>query len=80
MLKPKRTAGSPDLAVIEMRRCLAQRIRELAEEPGEHLTPIPELSLYHRTSPTPCFRASYEPGLSIIGIPMRQLLVPALVH
>ena len=65
MLKPKKTAGSRDLAVIEMRRSLAQRIKELAEEPGERLTPIPGLSLYHRTSPTPCFRASYEPGLSI---------------
>ena len=40
MLKPKRDAGSSDLAVVEMRRSLAQRIRELAPKPGEHLTPI----------------------------------------
>ena len=75
MLKPKRTAGSLDLAVIEMRRSLAQRIKDLAEEPGEHLTPIPGLSLYHRTSPTPCFRASYEPGLSIFVQGRKRILL-----
>ena len=75
MLKPKRDAGRPDLAVIEMRRSLAQRIKELAEKPGEHLTPIPGLSLYHRTSPTPCFRASYEPGLSIFVQGRKRILL-----
>ena len=75
MLKPKKTAGWRDLAVIEMRRSLAQRIKELAEEPGEHLTPIPGLSLYHRTSPTPCFRASYEPGLSIFVQGRKRILL-----
>ncbi len=32
---------------------------------GEHTTAVPGLILYHRTSPTPCYRASYEPSLSI---------------
>ena len=31
----------------------------------EHATAIPEVVLYHRTTPTPCYRASYEPSLSI---------------
>jgi AraC-like DNA-binding protein len=75
MLKPKKTAGSRDLAVIEMRRSLAQRIKDLAQTPGEHLTPIPGLSLYHRTSPTPCFRASYEPGLSIFVQGRKRILL-----
>jgi len=75
MLKPKRDAGSPDLAVAEMRRSLARRIRDLAQKPGEHLTPIPGLSLYRRTSPTPCFRASYEPGLSIFVQGRKRILL-----
>jgi hypothetical protein len=70
MLKPKRDAASPDLDVVEMRRSLAQRIRELAQKPGEHLTPIPGLSLYHRTS-----RASYEPGLSIFVQGRKRILL-----
>jgi hypothetical protein len=74
MLKQKSGAGSPDSAVIEMRRSLAQRIKVLAEKPGEHLTAIPGLSLYHRTTPTPCFRASYEPGLSFVQGRKRILL------
>ena len=75
MLKPKRNAGSSDLAVVEMRLSLAQRIRELAPKPGEQLTPIPGLSLSHRTSPTPCFRASYEPGLSIFVQGRKRILL-----
>ena len=75
MLKPKRDAGSAVLTVLEMRRSLAQRIRELAPNPGEHLTPIPGLSLYHRASPTPCFRASYEPGLSIFVQGRKRILL-----
>jgi AraC-like DNA-binding protein len=52
-------------AVVEMRQALAQRILEVTTMPGEHATAIPEAWLYHRTTPTPCYRASYEPGLSI---------------
>ena len=54
----KSEAGSSNQTVVEMMSALARRIKELAEQPGEHTTPIPGLSLYHRTSPTPCFRAS----------------------
>ena len=75
MLKQRGVAGSPDLAVIEMRRALAQRIKLLAETPGEHPTAIPGLFLYHRTAPTPCFRASYEPGLSIFAQGRKRILL-----
>jgi AraC-like DNA-binding protein len=75
VLKFKKGAGTSDLAVVEMRRSLAQRIKELAETPGEHMTPIPGLSLYHRTTPTPCFRASYEPGLSIFVQGRKRILL-----
>lgn len=75
MLKRRSPAPAPDLAVIEMRRSLAQRIKQLTQEPGEHPTAIPGLSLYHRTTPTPCFRASYEPGLSIFVQGRKRILL-----
>ncbi len=75
MLRQRGVAGSPDLAVIEMRRALAQRIKLLAETPGEYPTAIPGLFLYHRTAPTPCFRASYEPGLSIFVQGRKRILL-----
>lgn len=65
MSRRTRNAVSPDPAVIEMRRSLARQITALAGEAGEHSTAIPGLFLYHRTRPTPCYRASYEPSLSI---------------
>jgi hypothetical protein len=52
-------------SVSDLRQVLAQRILRIAARPGEHATAIPELWLYHRTTPTPCYRASYEPGLSV---------------
>jgi AraC-like DNA-binding protein len=80
LLKRSGGAGSPhpavpDPVVMEMRRTLAQRIRHFAVQPGEYPTAIPELSLYHRTAPTPCFRASYEPGLSIFVQGRKRILL-----
>ena len=50
---------------VEARRALAKRIASITGKAGEHLTAIPEIILYHRDEPTPCYRASYEPSLSI---------------
>ncbi len=75
MLKQSKGAKQPDLAVVEMRRLLTERIKTLAATPGEHPTAIPGLSLYHRTAPTPCFRASYEPGLSIFVQGRKRILL-----
>src|SRR6266481_7283617 len=65
MLRRTKDTLSLDPAVIEMRRSLAQRIAAHTRKEGEHTTAVPGLILYHRTSPTPCYRASYEPSLSI---------------
>src|SRR6266436_2155829 len=52
-------------AVVEKRHALARRIAAITRDAGEHSTAIPEVVLYHRNEPTPCYRASYEPSLSI---------------
>ena len=65
MARGIKTVGAADSPVIEMRRSLAQRIAAHTEKEGEHTTAVPGLVLYHRTSPTPCYRASYEPSLTI---------------
>ncbi len=48
-----------------MRRELARRISAFAPALGENPTPIPGMALYRRTQPTACFRATYEPSLTI---------------
>jgi hypothetical protein len=65
MLRKVKNAFVPDPAVIEMRQTLARRIAAITGRAGEHSTAIPEVWLYQRTTPTPCYRASYEPGLSV---------------
>src|SRR5207245_4954046 len=65
MVRGIKIVEAADPAVIEMRRSLAQRVAAHTEKEGEHTTAVPGLILYHRTSPTPCYRASYEPSLSI---------------
>jgi AraC-like DNA-binding protein len=51
--------------VIEMRRALARRIAAYAQSTGEHATVIPRLALFRRTAPSPCYRATYEPSLTV---------------
>ena len=51
--------------LLKARRDMAGRIAAITRNAGEHQTAIPELLLYHRNAPTPCYRASYEPSLSI---------------
>ena len=65
MVRGTRKTEAPDPVVIERRRSLARRIAARTRKEGEHKTAIPGLILYHRTSPTPCYRASYEPSLTI---------------
>src|SRR5208283_4516593 len=36
-----------------------------AQSPGEHSTAVPGLVLYRRTTPTACYRATYEPSLTV---------------
>lgn len=52
-------------AVAELRAELARKIAAYARTAGEHATPIPSLTLYRRTTTTPCHPATYEPSLNI---------------
>jgi AraC-like DNA-binding protein len=66
---------TPGSAVIEMRRSLAQRIAALTGKAGEHPTAIPELFLYYRTTSTPCYRASYEPSISVFTQGRKRIIL-----
>jgi len=48
-----------------MRKALARRIAAHLDPLGEHPTAIPGLALFRRTAPSPCYRATYEPSLSV---------------
>ena len=77
MPRSTKNTMSPDSAVIEMRHSLAQRITALAGKAGEHSTAIPGLFLYYRTTPTPCYRASYEPSLSVFVQGRKRIILGA---
>ena len=57
----------PKPAAGEMREALARRIAAYAPTAGEHETRIPGLLLFRRTKPTACYRAAYEPSLTVFG-------------
>ena len=64
-----------DSTVLGARRDLAHRIAAITATAGEHVTAIPEVVLYHRDAPTPCYRASYEPSLSIFVQGKKQIVL-----
>jgi AraC-like DNA-binding protein len=50
-----------------MRKEFAGKIAAHATAAGEHPTAVPGLVLYRRTTPTACYRATYEPSLSVFA-------------
>lgn len=50
-----------------MRKELACKIAGHAPSPGEHPAAIPGLVLFRRTTPTACYRATYEPSLTVFA-------------
>ena len=51
--------------VDELRAELARKIATHAPTAGEHATSVPGLTLYRRTSTTPCYPATYEPSFNV---------------
>ena len=54
-------------ALIETRRRLARKIAAHASTAGEHATGITGLALFRRIAPTACYRAVYEPSLTVFA-------------
>jgi AraC-like DNA-binding protein len=52
-------------AATESRKELARKIAVHAQSAGEHPTAVLGLVLYRRTTPTACYRATYEPSLTV---------------
>ena len=65
MARGTQERGDLSLPVIRMRKALARGIAARAASEGEHPTAIPGLSLFRRTAPSPCYRATYEPSLTV---------------
>ena len=64
---PKHMRNSEDSTLAELRRKLAAQIGAHAQNTGETLTAITGLLLFRRTTPTPCYRAAYEPSLNVFA-------------
>lgn len=60
---PKVNISSP--TVLAGRKELAEKIAAFARTAGEHRTAVPGLTLFRRTAPTACYRATYEPSLTV---------------
>ena len=61
----KQEVAGPKPTAIELRNVLATRIAVQAQSAGEHSTAVPGLTLFRRTAPSPCYRATYEPSLTV---------------
>jgi AraC-like DNA-binding protein len=65
MVKHKTEHVTSNPAMTEMRTALAHKIAAHAPSAGEHPTGIAGLVLFRRTAPSPCYRATYEPSLTV---------------
>lgn len=63
----KKAAQLSDPTFEQLREKLAQKLAKRAVLVGENITAIPELLLFRRTSPTPCYRGAYEPSLNLFA-------------
>ncbi|MGB8028352.1 MAG: AraC family transcriptional regulator [Terracidiphilus sp.] len=66
--------------VVEMRQELARKIAAHAPARGENRTAVPGLALYRRTRPTPCFRAIYEPSLTVFAQGRKRINLSGTVY
>jgi AraC-like DNA-binding protein len=72
--------GDTKLALVEMRRELASKIAAHAQAAGEHSTAIAGLVLFRRTSPTACYRAAYEPSLTVFAQGRKRINLGGTVY
>lgn len=67
VMTPKEKRLSPKLALTEKGAELARKIAALAPVEGANSTAIESLLLFRRTKPTACYRATYEPSVSVFA-------------
>jgi AraC-type transcriptional regulator N-terminus len=72
--------GDTKQALAEMRRELASKIAAHAQAAGEHSTAIAALVLLRRTSPTACYRAAYEPSLTVFAQGRKRISLGGTVY
>jgi AraC-like DNA-binding protein len=65
MPKLLKTTQESDSEVVAARRALVEKIFVHTMHAGEFATAVPGLTLFHRDRPSSCYRASYEPSLTI---------------
>jgi AraC-like DNA-binding protein len=65
MIRQGKKLDITDPVVAERRRELAEKVATLTQTAPELPTAIPELTLFRRTNPTPCYKATYEPSITV---------------
>ena len=67
-----------NLAAIEMRKELARKIAAHTSSTGKNPTAIPGLAHTHRTTPTACFLATYEPSVTVFVQGRKRVTSPTI--
>ena len=65
MTRQAKYLDDPRPTITEKRKELARKIASHARTAGEHPSAVPDLILFRRTTPTACYRATYEPSLAV---------------
>ena len=65
MVRQNKKLSVPDPMVVAKRKELAEKIAALTRMADERPTAIPELTLFRRPNPTPCYKATYEPSITV---------------
>jgi len=60
-----RKLDAPEPGASLERKELGEKIARFTRTAGEHPTAVPGLTLFRRTAPTACYRATYEPSLTV---------------
>lgn len=76
----KKAAQLSNPTFEQLRESLVQKLAKRAVLIGENTTPIPELLLFRRTSPTPCYRGAYEPSLNLFAQGRKRIKLGATTY
>jgi hypothetical protein len=70
----------PSSQVAAMRRELARKIAAHTPQAGAQATAVPGLTLYRRTTPSPCYPATYEPSLTVFAQGRKRVTLGGTVY
>lgn len=75
MVKRPMKSADKEVRTLQRRSELLEKLAARAAGAGEHSTEVPGLMLYSRTSTTACYRAAYEPSITIFAQGRKRIIL-----